>query len=123
MQYWEIWYPRAGATGIHVARGLVDDTPRILLHSPPEVLTAEVRAEDGERLAFSADLERSADSPMCRLKVDGDSVTREDIWPDEEDVGSIVLLPGGEAGVLKAWWNADDRMEWRWTVEFYNSIR
>jgi hypothetical protein len=24
---------------------------------------------------------------------------------------------------LKSWWNADDRKEWRWQVEFYNQIR
>jgi hypothetical protein len=35
----------------------------------------------------------------------------------------VVLLPGGEAGILKSWWNADDRKEWRWDVEFYNQIR
>jgi len=34
-----------------------------------------------------------------------------------------VILPGGEAGILKAWWNADDRKEWRWQIEFYNQIR
>jgi hypothetical protein len=45
------------------------------------------------------------------------------VWPDQSLVGATVLLPGGEAGVLKSWWNADDRMEWRWEVEFYNSIR
>jgi hypothetical protein len=47
-------------------------------------------------------------------------VQREDIWPRPTDLGSIVLLPGGEAGVLKAWWHADDHSEWRWQVEFYN---
>ncbi|HEV8574258.1 MAG TPA: hypothetical protein VGR43_06060 [Dehalococcoidia bacterium] len=60
---------------------------------------------------------------MCRLRRSGDSVTREDIWPREEDIGTLVILPGGEVGVLKSWWNADDRMEWRWEVEFYNSRR
>jgi hypothetical protein len=34
-----------------------------------------------------------------------------------------VILPGGEAAILKAWWNAEDRKEWRWQIELYNSIR
>jgi hypothetical protein len=31
-----------------------------------------------------------------------------------------VVLPGGEVGILLAWWNAEDGSEWRWQVEFYN---
>jgi hypothetical protein len=30
------------------------------------------------------------------------------------------MLPGGETGELKQWWHAEDKSEWRWTVEFYN---
>ena len=60
---------------------------------------------------------------MCRLLREGDAITREDVWPSQEDIGRIVILPGGEAGVLKQWWNADDRKEWRWQIELYNSIR
>lgn len=44
----------------------------------------------------------------------------EDGWPTDADLGRLVILPGGEAGILQAWWNADDRSEWRWSVEFYN---
>jgi hypothetical protein len=33
-----------------------------------------------------------------------------------------VILPGGEAGILKSWWHADDHSEWRWQIEFYNHI-
>jgi len=47
-------------------------------------------------------------------------VTLTDGWPDDSDLGRIVLLPGGEAGVLTAWWHADDRSEWRWSIELYN---
>jgi hypothetical protein len=32
------------------------------------------------------------------------------------------MLPGGEVGILKSWWNAPDHKEWRWQVEFYNSL-
>jgi hypothetical protein len=33
-----------------------------------------------------------------------------------------VILPGGEAGILKAWWHAPDKQQWRWNIEFYNAI-
>jgi hypothetical protein len=103
---WEIWYPKAASTGLSLARGMLDATDVILAHAVP-----------------SADLERTQQSPICRLRRVGASVTREDIWPQEADVGLPVLLPGGEVGILKSWWNADDRKEWRWVIELYNSIR
>jgi len=123
LEYWEVWYPKAGATGIPLARGLLDHTDSLVLHSAPDVLTAEVRDERGNRLAFGQDLERTQPSPMCRLSRQGDRINREDIWPTPSDIESIVLLPGGEVGVLKAWWHAADKKEWRWQIEFYNSLR
>jgi hypothetical protein len=45
---------------------------------------------------------------------------REDRWPVTADRGSRVMLPGGEVGVLVAWWNAADGSEWRWQIELYN---
>ena len=42
-EYWEVWYPKAGATGLLLARGLADATQEMLLHSAPEVVTVEVR--------------------------------------------------------------------------------
>jgi hypothetical protein len=118
-----VWYPRTAATGVLIGRGATDPTESVILHSPPDVVTVEVSNSRGARLAYGADLERAQQSPMCRLRKEGGSVTREDIWPVEGDIGSLVMLPGGEVGVLKAWWNAEDRMEWRWQVEFYNSQR
>ena len=50
----------------------------------------------------------------------GEKVEREDVWPGEEHLGAVVLLPGGEAGHLCDWWHAADSTEWRWRVEFYN---
>jgi len=123
LQYWEVWYPKAGATGLPCARGLLDHTDEILLHAAPDVLTVEVRDEDGHRLAYGQDLVQTQSSPMCRLRRRQEGVKREDIWPTDADLGLPVLLPGGEVGILKAWWHADDRMEWRWQVEFYNSLR
>jgi hypothetical protein len=57
---------------------------------------------------------------MAVLTRHGDQVTREDRWLTQADIGRLVLLPGGEVGVLVQWWNAKDGSEWRWQVEFYN---
>ena len=38
----------------------------------------------------------------------------------DHDLGSPVLLPGGEVDILLRWWNAAAESEWRWQVEFYN---
>jgi hypothetical protein len=118
LEYWEVWDPRAAATGILIARGQMDPTDTLILHAAPDVATVEVSDTSGVRLAYGADLERNRPSPMCRFRRQGASITREDIWPQEADVGTLVILPGGEVGVLKSWWHADDRMEWRWEVEF-----
>jgi hypothetical protein len=123
LEFWEIWDPRPAATGVLIARGALDPTDSLILHAAPELATVEVRDVQGRRLAYGADLERALESPMCRFRRQGESITREDLWPQEEDIGSLVILPGGEVGTLMSWWHADDRMEWRWQVEFYNSRR
>jgi hypothetical protein len=58
--------------------------------------------------------------PMSRLSLQNGQVAREDRWPGQDDIGSLVILPGGEVGTLVEWWNAPDGSEWRWRVEFYN---
>jgi hypothetical protein len=123
LQYWTIWYPRAAATGLLLTRAQIDAVDTVLLHAAPDAITVEVSDQAGRRVAFGKDLPQTLDSPMCRLRCQGGQVVREDIWPTEADLGSLVLLPGGEAGVLKQWWNAPDRREWRWQVEFYNNAR
>ena len=60
---------------------------------------------------------------MSYLVRRGAAISLEDGWPTPADIGRVVILPGGEAGILKAWWHADDRKEWRWQVEFFNQIR
>jgi hypothetical protein len=32
----------------------------------------------------------------------------------------VVVLAGGEAGMLLSWWNSAAGDEWRWSVEFYH---
>ena len=120
LQIWDLWYPKAGATGVSFARGSLDVTNTLLVHAPPPILTVEVRSEDGERLAYAQDLRQTADRPMARLTIEGDKVKREDLWPAQGDIGQVVISPGGEVGKLLMWWNAEDGSEWRWQVEFYN---
>ncbi len=120
LQIWDLWYPQAAATGMSFARGRLDATDVLLVHAPPATLTVEVRNEEGERLAFAKDLAQTADRPIARLTLQGKQIGREDVWPTAEDIGRLVILPGGEVGELVSWWNAEDGSEWRWQVEFYN---
>jgi hypothetical protein len=79
-----------------------------------------VRDETGSVIAEGRGLERGQPGPMSFLLRESDGIRLEDGWPSQEDVGRLVILPGGEAGILKAWWHAEDQSEWRWQVEFYN---
>lgn len=123
LQYWSIWYPKAGSTGLPFARGRLDATEKLLVHAAPPVMTVEVYNEEYRPIAFARDLESTQDSPICLLTRRKDTVERQDLWPDESHIGLPVLLPGGEVGILQHWWHADDQKEWRWQVEFYNTVR
>jgi hypothetical protein len=123
LHYWSVWYPKAASTGLLLGRGLLDPTEKLLVHAAPPVLTAEVGDGDGRRLAFGQDLEATDNAPICILHRNGNSIQRHDIWPDETHHGLPILLPGGEVGILQSWWHAADKNEWRWQVEFYNSVR
>jgi hypothetical protein len=120
LQLWDLWYPQAAATGLPFARGRLDATDVLLVHAAPPMLTVELRSDDGRRLAFAQDLPQTADRPMTRLTRQGGRIARLDLWPEPEDLGRPVILPGGEVGLLVQWWNAEDGSEWRWQVEFYN---
>ena len=121
MQTWELWYPEAAANGLLIARGRLDPAKSLWVHSAPPALAVTVRDGDDRPVARGEDLARAGEQlPMTRLWVEGDEVLREDRWPTSDDIGSLVILPGGEVGVLTAWWNAEDGSEWRWSVEFYN---
>ncbi len=122
IEIWDLWYPDAGAQGLSFARGRLDATPVLLVHAPPDTLRVEVRRDDGRLLASGDQLPRTTTDylPMARLTREGARVSRVDLWPGEADIGRPVILPGGEVGILKSWWNAADEQEWRWQVEFYN---
>ena len=119
-QVWDLWYPNAAAQGLPFARGRLDATDVLLVHAAPESLRVEVRDDAGALLACGDQLPRTAERPIARLRREGDRVTRLDLWPEPEDIGRPVILPGGEVGILMTWWNAPDGQEWRWQVEFYN---
>lgn len=121
MQTWECWYPDAAATGLLVARGRLDPIATLWLHAAPPTLSATVRDNAGQLVAQGEELTREGERlPMTNLRIEGDTIRREDRWPTAADLGTPVLLPGGEVGILTAWWHADDGSEWRWSIEFYN---
>jgi hypothetical protein len=119
-QIWDLWVADVAATGISFARGRLDPTEILLVHAAPAQLNLEVRDDTGAVLARGNDLMRTANTPIARLSRQGETIVREDIWPTPADYGTPVLLPGGEVGILHAWWNDDAHQEWRWNVEFYN---
>ena len=124
LETWDLWFPGAGATGLPFARGRVDPATVMWVHAAPQRLEVTVRDDDGLVVAHSGSLRREGEYlPLTRLERVGAEIRREDRWPRENDLGALVILPGGEVGTLLEWWNADDGLEWRWRVEFYNSRR
>jgi hypothetical protein len=121
VETWELWYPDAAATGLLLARARIDSTEVLWVHASPERLAVTVRQGDDRIIARGEPLQRAGQHfPMTRLAKRGREVVREDRWPTEGDLGSLVVLPGGEVGTLVSWWNAEDGSEWRWQIELYN---
>lgn len=121
VETWDLWYPKAGATGIPFARGrIAEGADTLLVHAAPEMLTVTIYGDDGQVLAAGQDLPATDDTPICRLTRYGDTVRREEIWPGPQEIGALVILPGGEVGTLCTWWHAADYSEWRWKLELYN---
>jgi hypothetical protein len=123
-QIWSLRYPFAAATGMEFARGRLAPTDVLLVHAAPEAISVEVHdAETGALLAAGTDLLRDgSQTPMTRLLVDGRRIRRVDGWPGEDDLGTPVILAGGEVGLLASWWNADDHRAWEWTLRLANRI-
>jgi hypothetical protein len=119
-EIWDLWYPNAAAQGLPFARGRLRATETLLVHAAPETLRAEVRDDDGALLARGDNLHRTAETPIARLRRHGGRIEREDIWPGDAEIGTPVMLAGGEVGILTAWWNDANRQEWRWSIELYN---
>ncbi|MFN2545458.1 MAG: hypothetical protein ABR600_12955 [Actinomycetota bacterium] len=120
---WDVRNPDGGAMGLEFARGRSARVDVILVHAAPSRLTVEVRNQAGVLVAKGRDLTHDAIAPMSRLTIADGKVTRENVWPEEGDVGTPVMLPGGEFGVLQRWWNDDVGQEWKWSVEFHGRSR
>lgn len=119
-QVWDLWFPGAAATGLSFARGRLDATDILWVHSAPSLLDVDARDDEGRLVASGKGLARTADRPMTQLRREGDAVLREDRWPTAADLGAPVIFPGGEVAILLSWRHADDESEWRWRVELYN---
>ena len=119
-QLWDLWIADVGATGISFARGRLDATDTLIVHAAPEKLNVEVRTTDGTVVAKGENLTRTVDTPMARLRRQGNKITREDIWLTDADYGTAVIVACGEVGILQKWWNDPEQQEWRWSLEFYN---
>lgn len=119
-EIWDLWSADVGATGISFARSRLDSTNVMLVHAAPEKLHVEVRNCECMVVANGEQLTRTMDSPMARLRRQGNAITREDCWPTEADNGTPVIVAGGEVGILEQWWNDPGQREWRWSLEFYN---
>lgn len=119
-QQWDLWFPGAASCGLPFARARIAQQQHVWVHAAPATLAVQVW-QDGRVVAQAGTLERDSDSlPMTRLELAGEGLVRQDRWPTDADLGSVVLLPGGEAGILQGWWNAGDGSAWRWRVEFSN---
>jgi hypothetical protein len=121
-EIWDLWYPKAGATGLAFARGRIQPgVTTLLAHALPEVITVTVRDAAGQVQAESQDLRATEATPIARLTRRGNQIERHDIWPSTPaDLGHLVILAGGEVGTLVQWWHAADHSEWRWQIELYN---
>lgn len=120
---WTVRTADGGATGLEVANAALHaDHDVVLAHALPERVQVQV-VEEGTVVAEGDDLHDGATVPIALLRVDGERVARANIWPTNDHIGLPVILPGGEAGILRSWWNDDERSSWRWTVEFTNGPR
>ena len=115
---WELRSRDGGMNGLEFARcTTAGGLSRVLVHAAPAELSVSVRDAEGGLVA-RGDVDRQGDySPMTLLRLAGEGVQREEVWPDEELHDLPVLLCGGEAGVLQRWQAAEDRSWWRWSVD------
>jgi hypothetical protein len=119
---WHLRNPDGGARGLEFAEAQLDPHDVLLAHALPERVDIVVRNDADELVARASGLRADGARPMSRLRLQGRTISRENVWPSDDDIGRPVILPGGEVGILLSWWNADDGSAWRWRVEFSNRI-
>ena len=100
IEIWDLWFPDAGAQGLPFARGRLRATSVLLVHAAPATLRVEVRDDGGVPLARGDGLRRTDETPIARLRRRGREIERDDIWPGEAEIGTPVILAGGEVGIL-----------------------
>ncbi|HEV7216359.1 MAG TPA: hypothetical protein VGP33_14675, partial [Chloroflexota bacterium] len=96
LQYWELWYPDAAATGLAFARGRLEPTTVLWVHAaPPTLAVAVSTVADGARVARGDKLVRTSKEtlPTTRLALQDGRITREDRWPLAADLGAAIILP------------------------------
>jgi hypothetical protein len=120
---WSIRARDGGMNGLEFSRcTTAGGFSRVLVHAAPARASLEVVSDDGAVIA-KGDIDRTADyTPMTLIELAGGTPRRVEVWPEAELIGSLVLLSGGEAGVLRSWQHAEDHSWWRWTVEFSNHV-
>jgi hypothetical protein len=120
IEIWDLWFPEAAAQGLPFARGRLQATDLLLAHAAPANLRVDVVDDAGKLLARGMNLQRTAETPIARLRRREERIEREDIWPSEREIGLPVILAGGEVGILTAWWNDPEQKTWRWSIELFN---
>jgi hypothetical protein len=107
-----------GSDGLEFATAKIDPSFRtVLVHDPPDRMRVDVSLNGADLVGSGTDLS-GGDGPMVRLRWEGLVVLAEPIWPAEEDLGTPVILPGGEVGTLLRWETSTSRRSWTWQVEF-----
>lgn len=117
---WEIRNPDGAAQGLEVARGRCDAHDVVLAHALPTEVDVWVTDDDDVLIAAATRLRGEQSTPIARLTLSDGKVLRDNVWPQDSDLGCPVILPGGEIGLLTSWWNEDDGSSWRWTIELSN---
>jgi hypothetical protein len=90
----------------------------ILVHAPPNAIDVDATVNGAQLIATGRDLRGEGSAPMSRLRIEGLRISRTDVWPTEADLGTIVVLHGGEAGELLAWDTDDEMLHWTWSLRF-----
>jgi hypothetical protein len=118
---WIIRHADGGNEGTEFARARIDPLGSILVHALPDRVRVEVFENGEDLIALGEDLARTATTPMARLRMDGLRIAREDVWPITGDLGSVVVLAGGEAGKLESWSTTSDHSSWSWSLRLDGS--
>lgn len=116
---WTIRTSDGGATGLEFAQARIEARHRsILVHASPTAIDVDVTSSGSRLIAMGRDLRGDGAAPMSRLRIEGLRITRPDVWPTDVDLGTVVVLHGGEAGDLLSWETDEARLHWTWSLRF-----